>query len=116
MVKKVILITLIGLFSFSSAALYAKEQTALTKLTRGVSNLAMGWVEIPKQMMSVKKEHGDGAGDVAGFFWGTVKGFTHFIGRTAVGAYEIVTFFVPSFDPIIEPEYVFSEGEPKAEE
>ena len=62
-------------------------------------------------MMNVKKEHGDGAGDVAGFFLGMVKGFGHFIGRTAVGAYETLTIFVHSFDPIIEPEYVFSEEE-----
>jgi putative exosortase-associated protein (TIGR04073 family) len=115
MAKKVILITVFGLIFFSWTSLYAKEQTALTKLTRGVSNLAMGWVEIPKQMMSVKKEHGDGAGDVAGFFWGTAKGFAHFLGRTAVGAYETVTFFVPSFDPVIEPEYVFSEEERNSE-
>ena len=73
--------------------------------------MALGWVEVPKQMMGVKKEHGGGAGDVAGVFWGLTKGFAHFIGRTVVGVYETATFFIPSFDPVIEPEYIFSEGE-----
>jgi len=111
MVKKVVLITFMIQVCFGTPFGYAQEQTALSKLSRGFTNLTMGWMELGKQPMKVKQEHGDGAGDIAGMSWGIVKGFTHFIGRTVVGVYEIATFFIPSFEPVIEPEYIFSEEE-----
>jgi len=113
MIKRAVLIMFAVLICFGAVAGYAQEQTALSKLSRGFTNLTLGWMELGKQPMKVKQEHGDAAGDVAGLTWGVVQGFTHFIGRTAVGAYEMATFFVPSFEPIIQPEYIFSEEEEK---
>ncbi len=109
MVRK--LFSLIIVLQMLSFSVYAQENNALSKLSRGISNFALGWVEIPRQMVKVKEEHGDVAGDVAGVFWGPVKGFAYFIGRTVVGAYEMATFLVPTYKPLVKPEYIFSEEE-----
>ena len=40
-----------------------------------------------------------------GMSYGLISGVSKTIKRTAVGAYEVVTFPIPSYDPIIEPEW-----------
>lgn len=107
MVRKII--SLFFIFNFILLPLFAQDYNPLSKLTRGFSNFTLGWVEIPRQMVAVKQEHGDGAGDIAGVFWGPVKGFSFFVGRTLVGAYEIATFLIPTYKPIVQPEYILSE-------
>lgn len=113
MVRITVLISFLAMICLGVLTGYAQEQTALSKLSRGFTNVTLGWMELGKQPIKVKQERGDVAGDVAGLTWGLVKGFSHFIGRTVVGVYEMATFFVPSFEPIIEPEYIFSEEEEK---
>lgn len=83
----------------------------LRKLARGAINVAFGWLEIPRQMIRVKQEIGQTTGDIVGFTWGSLKGLAWCIGRTAIGALELVTFAIPEYDPIIEPEFIFSEEE-----
>jgi putative exosortase-associated protein (TIGR04073 family) len=83
----------------------------LRKLARGAINVAFGWLEIPRQMMRVKQEAGKTTGDIVGATWGPLKGIACSIGRTAIGALELVTFAIPEYDPIIEPEFIFSEEE-----
>jgi|SRR3989304_5575531 len=76
-----------------------------TKLGRGVVNGATGWVEVPKQTYFGGQE-GGAAGVVGGFFKGIGMG----VARTAVGAYEIATFWAPvpeRFEPVIKPVTVF---------
>lgn len=78
------------------------------KLVRGVVNAATGWVEIPKQISLIWQESGPGPGST----WGLLKGVGFAVARTAVGAYEIVTFPAPipeGYLPILEPEYVFTD-------
>jgi len=73
---------------------------AFTKLGRGVSNLLLGWLEIP---LNVDKRYttSDTVGSVlTGAAIGVFKGAV----RMGVGAYETVTFFVPlpeNFEPIL---------------
>lgn len=79
-----------------------------TKLSRGIVNLVTGWLEIPKQISNVWQESGAAPGLTLGF----LKGFGFAVGRTAVGAYEIVTFPAPlpeGYRPIVSPEFVFSD-------
>lgn len=79
-----------------------------TKLSRGIVNLVTGWLEIPKQISAVWQESGAGPGMTMGF----IKGLGFAVGRTAVGAYEIVTFSAPlpdGYRPIIQPKFVFSD-------
>lgn len=105
MVKKMFLVIFVlQVFTFT---LYAEEQdnNPLKKLARGSSNILFSITEIPRQMVKEKKANGD----VAGLFWGPLKGICFMLGRMAVGVYELVTFIAPPYEPIIHPEFVFSE-------
>ena len=78
------------------------------KLFRGIVNLVTGWGEIPKQISLTWQESGPGPA----WSWGLAKGVGFAVGRTAAGAYEIVTFPAPipdGYRPIFQPEYVFSD-------
>jgi len=109
MVKKIfVLIIILQIFSLP---LYAEDYNFLRKLGRGLVNLSLGWIEIPKQMIETKNDRGGVSGDVAGFFLGSLKGIAYFLGRTAVGGYEIVTSAIPPYKPVIEPEFIFAEYE-----
>lgn len=81
------------------------DQNPLRKIARGTVNVTLGWTEIPRQMIKVNKA----SGDVAGVFWGPLKGFAYFLGRTAVGVYEVTTFLLPPYKPVVNPEFILSE-------
>ncbi|MBI1991869.1 MAG: exosortase system-associated protein, TIGR04073 family [Candidatus Omnitrophica bacterium] len=81
---------------------------AFTKFTRGFVNIVTGWVEIPKRI----QETSQASGAFAGFTWGVLRGIGYGFIRTAAGGYELVTFPFPAppgYEPVIQPEYVFSE-------
>lgn len=84
---------------------FAQDYNALRKLGRGVVNVSFGWVEVPLQMTKVKKE----TNELGGMFWGALKGLAFMVGRTFVGTYEVVTFLIPSYAPVVEPEFIFKE-------
>ena len=75
------------------------------KLSRGVTNVAFGWMEVFQQMS--REYHKDERSNeyLRPLVYGTNKGRTRVIGRLFVGLYEIVTFWIPQ-QPIIEPEFV----------
>lgn len=81
------------------------DQNPLRKIARGTVNATLGWTEIPRQMIKVNKENGD----IAGVFWGPLKGFAFFLGRTAVGVYEVTTFLLPPYKPVVNPEFILSD-------
>ncbi len=95
---------------------YAQDYNPLSKLGRGMANICLGWTEIFRQMIKVKEEREEPAGDIAGFFWGPLKGISYFITRTVVGAYEIATFVAPTYKPLIEPEYIFADEQSTKQE
>jgi putative exosortase-associated protein (TIGR04073 family) len=77
-----------------------------SKATRGIANIATGWLEFPKQIYMTSQE--DGA--VSGIFVGPLKGLGMTIVRTLSGAAEFLTFFsaYPNFyAPYFEPAYVW---------
>ena len=80
----------------------------LTKLGRGISNVLLGWAEIPVTFDRKLKE-----GKPLGYLLGVVPvlGTTRAVLRTGTGVYEMFTFPVSdkevNFDPILEPEYIF---------
>jgi putative exosortase-associated protein (TIGR04073 family) len=81
------------------------EQNPLRKIARGSVNTTLGWIEIPRQIIKVNREKGD----IAGMFWGPLRGFAYFMGRTAVGLYEVTTFLIPPYKPVVTPEFILSE-------
>ena len=75
-------------------------QPAFEKLGRGLSNLFMGFLEVP---LGIHKRYA--ASDTGGsFLTGAAVGLFKGVVRTGVGAYETVTFFLPypeNFAPIL---------------
>ena len=80
----------------------------LTKLGRGLSNVLLGWAEIPVTFDEKLKE-----GKPLGYLIGVVPvlGTARAVLRTSTGVFEMFTFPVSdlevNFDPILEPEYIF---------
>jgi len=75
-----------------------------SKFARGLANTTTGWIELPKDMINTSKD----SNILVGMTWGILKGVLDTVGRTAVGALELATFFVPS-DEFVHPTYVWSD-------
>jgi len=72
------------------AGYYATDSGA--KFSRGLANTVTGWGEIPKNIANESRDKNA----FAGITYGTARGAAHTVGRTAVGAFDLVTFFVPT--------------------
>jgi len=78
------------------------------KLVRGVSNIALGWWELPRQVKKTFQEDGVGMGLTVG----PLKGIGMTLVRMLAGAGETLTFPAPYpgfYDPYFEPEFVWQE-------
>jgi len=78
------------------------------KMVRGISNAALGWWELPKQIN--RTFHEDGV--AMGLTVGPLKGIGMTLVRTVSGVSEILTFPSPYpgfYDPYFEPEFVWQE-------
>ncbi|MDQ6957485.1 MAG: exosortase system-associated protein, TIGR04073 family [Mariprofundaceae bacterium] len=86
-------VLLTGVFAFGATA-FADDygSQAATKFSRGIINLTTGWLEVPKNISNESRKSNAGVG----LTYGTVKGSVHTVGRTAAGALDTATFFVPS--------------------
>jgi len=104
---------LLGLFLASPAGASEYDSSPIRKFWRGGANLLTGWMELPIQVSRVTEAEGT----VAGVFVGFGKGLVFGLGRTAMGALEMVTFLLPNhtsdmgpapdaYGPIIEPEFI----------
>lgn len=77
------------------------------KLARGVTNVATGWYEVPKQTNLGGRQKG-----AVGALGGFVKGVALGVARTAAGGYELATFWAPvptDFEPVMRPATVFED-------
>lgn len=102
---------LIGTASVSPAEEIKKPEniigSMMTKLVRGVTNVATCIVEVPKQ--TYKTVQAEGA---AGYVVGPLKGVGMTFYRGVLGAAEAVFFVVPQpgyYDPMVDPEFVWQE-------
>jgi len=81
-------------------------QAMSRKLVRGVTNIATGWGELPRQM--IKAGH-----DQRWYLSipvGIPSGLLMTVVRTGIGVVETALFFAPfdgSYDPILEPPFVW---------
>lgn len=81
-------------------------QEMSTKLNRGILNILTGWVEVPRQILKAGHDKAWWAAVPVGLPSGAMMA----LGRTGVGAFETVFFFVPigeDYDAILEPAYVW---------
>ncbi|MFC1594446.1 exosortase system-associated protein, TIGR04073 family [Candidatus Omnitrophota bacterium] len=101
--KIAVMVCVLGIFmSVSCPDAYA--QKALRKLGRGVTNTILGWTEILIGIELTGKEDGV----LAGASYGLLKGTANTVLRTGVGAFELVTCFLPvpeDYRVIVVPEY-----------
>lgn len=94
------------LFLLAQPALASVENSPVRKLGRGIANLFTGWLEVPAQMGKAVETDGSIAAVTVGLGRGVVLG----VGRTLVGAIELVTFPIPNpatgYGPVVNPEFV----------
>jgi putative exosortase-associated protein (TIGR04073 family) len=85
--------------SFTTVS-FAEGKRAGTKLERGVKNVALGWTEIPKNIVDTSKKQNF----VVGLTIGTIKGVLNAFARTVSGAADVATFPSGTYDrPSIKP-------------
>ena len=83
-------------------------EKSLTKLGRGLSNVLLGWAEIPVTFDKKYKE-----GKPLGYLIGVapVLGTARAFMRTGTGVFEMVTFPFSdrdvNFEAVLEPEFIF---------
>jgi putative exosortase-associated protein (TIGR04073 family) len=74
------------------------------KLGRGIMNVTefarLGEIRRSMEQTALWERNPDAA-----YASGFIHGFNRSLARTAVGAYEIVTFPIPTYEPIFLPEY-----------
>ncbi len=75
-----------------------------TKLTRGITNVITGPLELPKYLIggafNCNTKPLDGLGV------GLVRGTSRAIERVGIGFWEVFTFPFPDFEPLLCPEYI----------
>jgi len=83
-------------------------EKVLTKLGRGISNILLGWAEIPVTWDRKLKE-----GQPLGYLVGVapVLGTARAVVRTGTGVFEVVTFPFSdhdvNYEAVLEPEFIF---------
>jgi len=73
-----------------------------SKVSQGFMNIATGFIEIPKNIVNISSDQNI----FVGATWGTLRGVTQAVGRTVVGAGELITSPIPTED-YISPPYVW---------
>jgi len=80
---------------------------AFKKLGRGLVNMGTAPIELIKQPV-VEAEKGESVGEfLTGLVYGSFAGISWTIYRELDGIYEVGTFYLPSLEPAINPEYIF---------
>jgi len=82
----------------------AARDTAARKLGRGVSNIGLGVLAIPGQIVQTTRD----SGPFVGATWGFVKGVGFTVATEVIGVFELLTCpfeTPPDFKPIIKPEF-----------
>lgn len=93
-----------GLWLALATPARAQDDTPTRKLGRGIANISLCILEIPRSWREITAEHGE----MAGLTWGTLVGTKNGLLRVGVGAYEVLTF--PYADGVrLQPEWVLTQ-------
>ncbi len=76
------------------------------KALNGWTNLSLGVLEIPKNMINMTNE--EDSNIVYGVIGGGVKGVVDTIGRMTVGAFDLLTFPLPT-KPVVYPQFIWDD-------
>ena len=77
-------------------------QTISRKLGVGFSNMTLGWLEIPKNVINTMND----SNFALGILGGTAKGILHMGGRVMTGIVDVMSFPVPT-QPLTTPQFVW---------
>lgn len=97
---------------WASDAPSVKSYTAGDKLVRGLANVFLGFIEIPRNIHNTTAEESL----LVGWTVGTGKGIGFTVLRLVVGVYEVVTFPFPlptDYVPVYRPEFVWQASGPR---
>jgi putative exosortase-associated protein (TIGR04073 family) len=97
------LVLALGLVLMAPSVATARDSAA-RKLGRGVSNIGLGVLAIPGQIVRRSRE----SGPFVGATWGLVKGVGFMTASEIVGVFELLTCpfeTPPDFKPIMQPEF-----------
>ncbi|MBX3618349.1 exosortase system-associated protein, TIGR04073 family [Nitrosomonas sp.] len=101
-------------FFFSSIAMAENETTTSShsnksglKLISGLTNIATGWLELPKNINIVGRQENTIASGIAAIGVGTLQGGWYTINRTGCGIFDLLTFMIPT-NPSVEPIFVWN--------
>ncbi|MDD5033578.1 MAG: exosortase system-associated protein, TIGR04073 family [Methylococcaceae bacterium] len=73
-----------------------------TKLGAGLSNIFLGFIEMPKNVINTSNE----ANVALGISGGVIKGGLHTVGRVLAGTLDVLSFPLPT-ESILAPQYVW---------
>lgn len=88
----------------AAPSLASARDSSARKLGRGLSNVGLGVLAIPGQIVKTSRERGP----FIGATWGLVKGVGFMAATEVIGVYEVLTCpfeAPPNFKPIMEPEF-----------
>lgn len=92
---------LIGVFFLATMPRDAFADNLWDKGGRGFADIVSSPYEVIRQgKLDYAKKGG------VGIFTGGFRGIGSMVGRLSVGAYELVTFPLPGYDAILEPEFI----------
>ena len=104
-IKRIIIILVLFAFIWGSFAPALFAQSPVRKLGRGLANILTGFLELPLNIVTAAEEEGY----IAAVTYGVVKGLAMSVLRTGVGIYEVTSFLIPSYKPLIEPEFLMGD-------
>ena len=98
------LIFVVLFFSSQACAADSNFNRSADKLLYGITNVATGILELPKNVILYSQNNNP----VYGITTGTLTGIMHTVGRTALGVLDIATFLVPS-QPSVKPSPIWKD-------
>ncbi len=96
----------------AGGAMGVSTYTPGDKLVRGLANVLLGIIEIPRNIHNTTQEDSL----LAGWTVGVGKGLGYTVLRMVVGVYEVLTFPFPlpkDYVPVYQPEYVWQAPGPR---
>jgi len=101
--KSLLVVSVLFFFSSQVAMAQSYPYASGEKFVGGITNVVTGFVELPKNMINATEERGLPYGMTVGF----ATGIMHTVGRTLVGALDLVTFMIPTGSSVA-PLYIWN--------
>lgn len=102
--KLLMAVSVLFILSSQAAVAQSYQNIMSEKFVSGITNVATGVAELPKNVILASKEKGVPYGMTIG----VVSGVAHTFGRTVVGLFDVITCMIPTGPSSIQPQYVWN--------